>query len=65
MRQISPGPISRGDARADLTNALLQDTALSATRFVDDTGAALLSGARFEGSYGLVEEQEEFVRNRI
>jgi uncharacterized protein YjbI with pentapeptide repeats len=52
-------------AGADLTNALLRDTALSATRFVDDTGGALLDGAMFEGSYGLVEEQEEFVRSRI
>lgn len=52
-------------AGADLTNAHLRDTALSATRFVDDTGGALLDGAMFEGSYGLVEEQEEFVRSRI
>ncbi|HWL48255.1 MAG TPA: molybdopterin-dependent oxidoreductase [Acidimicrobiia bacterium] len=48
---------------ADLTDADLSDTALSATRFVDDTGGALLDGAVFEGSYGLVEEQEEFVRS--
>ena len=48
---------------ADLTDADLTNTALSATRFVDDTGAALLVGAIFEGSYGLVEEQEDFVRS--
>ncbi len=47
---------------ADLTDADLSDTALSATRFVDDSGEAILHGAVFEGSYGLVEEQEEFVR---
>jgi hypothetical protein len=49
---------------ADLTDADLTDTALSATRFVDDTGGAILAGANFDGSYGLVEEQEEFVRSR-
>jgi len=49
---------------ADLTDADLTDSALSATRFVDDTGGALLAGANFDGSYGLVEEQEEFVRGR-
>ena len=48
---------------ADLTGADLSDTALSATRFVDDTEEALLDGAMFEGSYGLVEEQEDFVRS--
>ena len=48
---------------ADLTDADLSETALSATRFVDDTGGALLTGAKFDGSYGLVEEQEDFVRN--
>jgi hypothetical protein len=46
---------------ADLSGANLSGTALSATRFVDDTGAATLAGANFEGSFGLVEEQEEFV----
>jgi len=49
-------------AGADLTNANLSDTALSATRFFDDTGEALLGGARFDGSWGLTESQEEFVR---
>jgi hypothetical protein len=49
---------------ADLTDADLTDAALSATRFVDDTGGAILAGANFDGSYGLVEEQEEFVRSR-
>ena len=49
---------------ADLTGADLSDTALSATRFVDDTAGALLDGSVFEGSYGLVEEQEEFVERR-
>jgi len=48
---------------ADLTDADLRDTALSATRFVDETGGALLAGAKFDGAYGLVEEQEVFVRN--
>lgn len=48
---------------ADLTGADLSDTALSATRFVDDTAEAILDGAVFEGSYGLVEEQEAFVRS--
>jgi len=48
---------------ADLTDADLSDTALSATRFVDDTGEAVLDAAVFEGSYGLVEEQEKFVRS--
>jgi hypothetical protein len=48
---------------ADLTGADLSDTALSATRFVDDTAGAVLDGAVFEGSYGLVEEQEAFVRS--
>jgi DMSO/TMAO reductase YedYZ molybdopterin-dependent catalytic subunit len=50
-------------AGADLTAADLSDTALSATRFVDDSGEAILDGATFEGSYGLVEEQEEFVHS--
>jgi hypothetical protein len=48
---------------ADLTGADLSDTALSATRFVDDTAEAILDGAVFEGSYGLVEEQQAFVRS--
>jgi Oxidoreductase molybdopterin binding domain/Pentapeptide repeats (8 copies) len=48
---------------ADLTGADLSDTALSATRFVDDTAEAVLDGAVFEDSHGLVEEQEAFVRS--
>jgi DMSO/TMAO reductase YedYZ molybdopterin-dependent catalytic subunit len=47
---------------ANLAGANLSDTALSATRFIDDGGAAVLSGAVFEGSQGLVESQEEYVR---
>jgi uncharacterized protein YjbI with pentapeptide repeats len=46
---------------ADLSGADLSGTALSATRFVDDTGEASLDRAVFDGSFGLVEEQEEFV----
>jgi Oxidoreductase molybdopterin binding domain/Pentapeptide repeats (8 copies) len=46
---------------ADLSGADLSGTALSATRFVDDSGGAQLRGAVFDGSFGLVEEQEEYV----
>jgi hypothetical protein len=46
---------------ADLSGADLSGTALSATRFVDESGGARLAGAIFDGSFGLVEEQEEFV----
>ncbi|HEU4916379.1 MAG TPA: molybdopterin-dependent oxidoreductase [Acidimicrobiia bacterium] len=48
-------------AGADLSEADLSGSALSATRFVDGSGAAHLEGAIFEDSFGLVEEQEEFV----
>lgn len=50
---------------ADLTGADLTETALSATRFADDTGGALLDGARFDGSNGLVEAQEEYVNSHL
>ncbi len=50
---------------ADLSGSDLSETALSATRFVDETGGAILDGARFDGSYGLVEAQEEYVGSRI
>jgi hypothetical protein len=46
---------------ADLSGADLSGTALSATRFVDQTGGATLAGTSFTDSFGLVEEQEEFV----
>jgi len=46
---------------ADLSGARLSGTALSATRFSDETGEANLTGASFADSFGLVEEQEEFV----
>jgi hypothetical protein len=46
---------------ANLSGANLSGTALSATRFVDDSGEAVLQGSIFDGSYGLVEAQEEFV----
>jgi hypothetical protein len=49
---------------ADLSGADLSGTALSATRFVDQSGEARLEGAAFDGSFGLVEEQEEFVARR-
>jgi hypothetical protein len=48
-------------AGANLCGASLSDTALSATRFVDGSGEAMLQGAIFDGSYGLVETQEEYV----
>lgn len=48
-------------AGADLTGADLSNTALTATRFRDQSGGADLTGARFEGCRGLVEEQEEYV----
>ncbi len=49
---------------ANLAGSDLSATALSATRFVDETGGAILEGARFDGSYGLVEAQEEYVASR-
>jgi DMSO/TMAO reductase YedYZ molybdopterin-dependent catalytic subunit len=49
---------------ADLSGADLSGTALSATRFVDESGEARLEGAVFDDSFGLVEEQEEFVARR-
>ncbi|MGH8915282.1 MAG: molybdopterin-dependent oxidoreductase [Acidimicrobiia bacterium] len=49
-------------AGADLTGANLTETALSATRFVDESGEANLGGVSLAGSHGLVEAQEEFVR---
>lgn len=50
---------------ANLIGANLTETALSATRFVDDTGGALLDETIFEGSFGLVEEQEEYVNRHL
>jgi hypothetical protein len=50
---------------ADLSRASLSGTALSATRFVGHSGEARLEGAVFDGSFGLVEEQEEFVARSI
>jgi DMSO/TMAO reductase YedYZ molybdopterin-dependent catalytic subunit len=50
---------------ADLSGADLSGTALSATRFVDHSGEARLEGALFDGSFGLVEEQEEYVARSI
>jgi DMSO/TMAO reductase YedYZ molybdopterin-dependent catalytic subunit len=52
-------------AGADLSGADLSGTALSATRFVDDSGEALLRSARFDDSFGLVEEQEEYVGRNL
>lgn len=49
---------------ADLTGADLRDTALSATRFHGPGGEATLTGANFEGSWGLVEDQEAYVDRR-
>jgi DMSO/TMAO reductase YedYZ molybdopterin-dependent catalytic subunit len=46
---------------ADLTGANLADTALSATRFYGPGGEATLTGANFDGSWGLVEQQEAYV----
>lgn len=50
---------------SDLTGADLSGSALSATRFADDSGEACLDGATFDDSFGLVEEQEEFVSRSI
>jgi DMSO/TMAO reductase YedYZ molybdopterin-dependent catalytic subunit len=50
---------------ADLSGANLSATALSATRFVDQSGEAVLDGAIFDDSFGLVEEQEEFVGRSV
>ncbi|MFZ0626400.1 MAG: molybdopterin-dependent oxidoreductase [Acidimicrobiia bacterium] len=49
---------------ADLTGANLADTALSATRFYGPGGEATLTGANFDGSWGLVEQQEAYVDRR-
>ena len=49
-------------AGADLSGADLSATALSATRFVDATAGATLTGAVLDESFGLVEEQEEYLR---
>ena len=42
---------------ADLSGADLRDTALSATRF----DGAIVAGARFDGSWGLVESQRDYL----
>jgi DMSO/TMAO reductase YedYZ molybdopterin-dependent catalytic subunit len=47
---------------ADLTGADLRDTFLSATKFSDDEGEARVAGLRWEGSRGLLEAQEAFLR---
>ncbi len=48
-------------AGSDLTDANLTATALTAARFFDETGEAILNGARFEAAWGLTESQEDFV----
>jgi DMSO/TMAO reductase YedYZ molybdopterin-dependent catalytic subunit len=51
-------------AGADLTGVDFSNSALSATRFVDGDEAARVEGVRIEGTWGLVEEQEEFLASR-
>jgi DMSO/TMAO reductase YedYZ molybdopterin-dependent catalytic subunit len=55
-------------AGADLSGADLSRTALSATRFFEDAAGsrvpANVSGARFDGASGLLEDQESFLRQR-
>lgn len=48
-------------AGADLTDADLSDSALSATRFIDGGQEARVNGMEISGTWGLVEEQEEFL----
>jgi DMSO/TMAO reductase YedYZ molybdopterin-dependent catalytic subunit len=48
-------------AGADLRDADLSETALSATRFQEDELGADVTGARFDGSWGLTESQEDYL----
>ncbi|CAN5753863.1 molybdopterin-dependent oxidoreductase [soil metagenome] len=48
-------------AGADLTDVDLSGSALSASRFLDSGDAARVGGMEITGSWGLVEEQEEFL----
>ncbi|MDP9494107.1 MAG: molybdopterin-dependent oxidoreductase [Actinomycetota bacterium] len=48
-------------AGADLRDADLSGTALSATRFQEQDRGADLTGARFDGSWGLTESQEDYL----
>jgi DMSO/TMAO reductase YedYZ molybdopterin-dependent catalytic subunit len=47
---------------ADLSRANLSHTALSATRFASSSGVATVSGLLVDGAWGLLESQEEFLR---
>jgi DMSO/TMAO reductase YedYZ molybdopterin-dependent catalytic subunit len=51
-------------AGADLAGADLSGTALSATRFEESGLGADVTGARFDGSWGLTESQEEYLATR-
>ena len=51
-------------AGADLTDVDLTDSALSATRFLDSGEAARVRGMEISGTWGLVEEQEEFLASQ-
>jgi uncharacterized protein YjbI with pentapeptide repeats len=51
-------------AGADLTDADLSDSALSATRFIDEGQEARVNGMDISGTWGLVEEQEEFLASK-
>jgi hypothetical protein len=48
-------------AGADLTDVDFSDSALSATRFIDGGQEARVMGMDISGTWGLVEEQEEFL----
>lgn len=49
-------------AGADLTDANLEATALSATRFFSSEAGATVKGMSYSGAFGLLEGQEEFLR---
>jgi hypothetical protein len=51
-------------AGADLRDADVSGTALSATRFEEPGLGANVTGARFDGSWGLTETQEEYLASR-
>ncbi len=51
-------------AGADLRDADLSETALTATRFQESGLGAEVAGARFDGSWGLTESQEEYLATR-
>ncbi|HLF42138.1 MAG TPA: pentapeptide repeat-containing protein [Acidimicrobiia bacterium] len=51
-------------AGADLREADLSGTALSATRFREEDRGADVTGARFDGSWGLAESQEDYLASR-